>query len=397
MELSSQQAEAMDAVRTWLTSDQQVFRLFGYAGTGKTTIAKEFAQTVDGQVLYAAFTGKAVMVLQSKGCYPARTIHKLIYVPNDKCTEDLEALEMGLLEEEQREPRDEVLIAKLKDELLAESDLAKQPSFSKNPDSDLEGASLLVVDEVSMVGRKMAEDLLAFNVKILVLGDPAQLPPVGDKGFFTAEEPDFLLTEIHRQAQGSPVLRLADLARRGLGLPQGSSGDSSVLPKGRLSIGDVAEYDQIIVGTNRARRDINKAVRQHLGRKTHLPEPGDKLIALRNNYERGILNGSQWEVICVEQRGPDQIWMQIKGDGSAQVVTAWTHHFEGREREIRPWDMRLYEHFDHGYAITCHKAQGSQWDNVLVIDESWCFRADAKKWLYTAITRAAKAVTVIKS
>ena len=398
MKLSSQQAEAMAAVKAWVKEpDHQVFRLFGYAGTGKTTIAKEFASTVGGQVLYAAFTGKAVMVLQSKGCWPASTIHKLIYVPNDKCTEKLEELELALIEEENRDPRDETLIAQLRDDILAESDRAKQPSFTRNPDSDLKDTSLLVIDEVSMVGREMAKDLLSYGTKILVLGDPAQLPPVGDKGFFINREPDFLLTEIHRQAQGSPVLHLADLARRGRELPEGATGDSQVVPKGHLTIADVAEFDQIIVGTNKARRDINRQVRQHLGRKTHLPEAGDKLIALRNNYERGILNGSLWEVLYVQHQGDDKIWMQIKGEGGAQVVTAFTHHFEGREREIRPWDMKLYEHFDFGYAITCHKAQGSQWGRILVIDESWCFRADSRKWLYTAITRAAESVTIVQS
>ena len=397
MDLSTQQQEAFDAVKAWTKDpDQQVFRLFGYAGTGKTTIAKEFAKTVGGKVLYAAFTGKAVVVLQLKGCYPARTIHKLIYQPKDKCMERLEELEMALLEAEREEPQDPQLVAELKAEMLEESDRVKNPSFSVNPESELHDAALLIIDEVSMVGKPMAKDLLSFDKKILCLGDPAQLPPVGSAGFFTATKPDFLLTEIHRQAEGSPILHLADLARRRQDLPVGESGDSRVVPKGELSLGEVAAFDQVIVGTNRARRDLNRQIRQHLGRKSHLPEVGDKLISLKNNYERGLLNGSQWTVQAVEHVDDDRIWMQVKGDGFSQVVTAFTHYFEGREREIRPWDMKLHEHFDFGYAITCHKAQGSQWDNILVIDESRCFRSDSAKWLYTAITRAAKSVTIVK-
>jgi len=396
MELSPQQAEAMRAVKAWVKTDKQVFRLFGYAGTGKTSIAKEFANTVGGQVLYAAFTGKATMVLQQKGCYPATTIHKLIYRPSDKCVERLEDLELELMQAEQADPVDQAFVDNLKDEVLAESDRIKNPNFKTNPDSDLKTASLLIIDEVSMVGKEMAMDLLSYDTKILVLGDPAQLPPVGCAGFFTSKKADFLLTEIHRQAAGSPVLAIADLARKGQTIPVGESGGSRVVPTGKLGIAEVAEFDQIIVGTNRARKDINRLVRQHLERKTHLPEEGDKLVALRNNYERGILNGSQWEVLRVEPVDEDRIWMQIKGDGFTQIVTAWTHHFEGREREIRPWDMKLYEHFDFGYAVTCHKAQGSQWDNILVIDESRVFRSDSRKWLYTAVTRAAKSVTIVK-
>lgn len=396
MELSLQQAEAMDAVRAWVRSDKQVFRLFGWAGTGKTTIAKEFANTVGGSVLFASFTGKAVAVLQAKGCYPSSTIHRLIYVPSDKSTEKLEEIELALLEAESEDPRDEDYISKLKADLLEESDRVKRPTFTVNTDSELRDARLLVVDEVSMVGKQMARDLLSFGVKILVLGDPAQLPPVQDTGFFIKAEPDFLLTEIHRQAEGSPVLQLAHRVRRGNRLEIGDWDTSRVIPKGVLSIDDVAGFDQIIVGTNKARRDINLQVRKHLGRATHLPEVGDKLIALRNNYERGILNGSQWEVLYVEYPTPDVVYMQIKGDGFTQVVTAWAHHFEGREREIRPWNMPLHEHFDFGYAITCHKAQGSQWDNILIIDESGVFRADRDKWLYTAITRAATSVTIVK-
>lgn len=398
MELSPEQAKALEAVTAWARdpNGKQVFRLFGYAGTGKTTIAKAFENTVGGSVLYAAFTGKAALVLRQKGCL-ATTIHKLIYVPSDPNHDRLEELEMLLLEAEEEEPRDEALIAQIQADIWAESDRLKSPKFSLNPESELHDADLLVVDEVSMVGKPMAKDLLSFGKKILVLGDPAQLPPVGSAGFFINAEPDFLLTEIHRQAQDSPILRLATMAREAQPLDPATYGNSRVVPVGELSLEEVAQFDQIIVGTNKARADINRAIRQHLGFTQHLPQKGDRLIALRNNYDRGILNGSQWRVLASESRHQDRVWLNITGtDGCSQVCTAFAHYFEGREREIRPWDMKTFEHFDYGYAITCHKAQGSQWDNVLIIDESPVFRRDARRWLYTAITRAAKTVTIVK-
>src|ERR671923_2433384 len=83
------QDTALKAVADWLKAKPgrngtpQVFRLFGYAGTGKTTLARHIAEGVDGKVLFAAFTGKAACVMRSKGCPNATTIHSLIYKPRD--------------------------------------------------------------------------------------------------------------------------------------------------------------------------------------------------------------------------------------------------------------------------------------------------------------------------
>src|SRR6266404_9279040 len=84
---SPEQDAALKAVAEWLKAKPGqgnvplVFRLFGYAGTGKTTLARHLAEGVDGKVLYAAFTGKAACVMRSKGCRGASTIHRLIYKP----------------------------------------------------------------------------------------------------------------------------------------------------------------------------------------------------------------------------------------------------------------------------------------------------------------------------
>ena len=404
--LTTEQNAALAAIQRWIKDpDQQVFRLFGYAGTGKSTIAKEFDRMVGGLTLYAAFTGKAALVLQRKGC-PATTIHKLIYVPAPKSTKKLEDLELELLELKNAPPPmldDELLlrtdnIIELEEQIEQENAVANQPSFAPNPESDLKEADLLVIDEVSMVGKPMAKDLLAFGVKILVLGDPAQLPPVADTGFFTQAEPDFLLTEVHRQAADSPVLALATTVRQGDDLPRGQHGASRVLSRGVLELDEVARgFDQILVGTNRARRDTNRLIRRELGFTSELPEEGDKLICLRNDYDVGLLNGSQWTVLESHTVNDDVVRLTIEGDGGgAMVVTCWRHYFEEREKDLRPWDIRCFQAFDFGYAITVHKAQGSSWPNVLVIDESHVFRGNARKHLYTAITRASESVTVVR-
>ena len=80
MSWSPQQDAALKAVAEWLRrGDRPVFRLFGYAGTGKTTLAKHIAEDVDGEVAFGAYTGKAALVLRSKGCPDASTIHSMIY------------------------------------------------------------------------------------------------------------------------------------------------------------------------------------------------------------------------------------------------------------------------------------------------------------------------------
>jgi len=198
--LSETQGRAIAAIRAWYETrrhEQQIFRLFGYAGTGKTTITAMAIEALGlepmtpgglGGVLFAAFTGKAALVMTRKGT-PAQTIHSLIYrvseaTPEEiaRATEDLAALRrdlprMGPAERGFAMTR----IAQL--ELPLED--IHQPKFLINEQSILRDADLLVLDEVSMVGKEMAHDLMAFGKPILVLGDPGQLPPVKDTGFFT--------------------------------------------------------------------------------------------------------------------------------------------------------------------------------------------------------------------
>jgi exodeoxyribonuclease-5 len=151
MEFSPQQDEALKAVSKWLREGQTpIFRLFGFAGTGKTTLARHFAEHVDGDVLFAAFTGKAAQVLRSRGASNANTIHSLIYRPRG--------------EEE------------VEDETTGKTSVT--PMFSVNRQSPVGNAALIVIDECSMVDEELGKDLLSFGTPVLVLGDPGQLPPI---------------------------------------------------------------------------------------------------------------------------------------------------------------------------------------------------------------------------
>ncbi len=220
--LSPLQARAIEAIRDWYLhrrQEQQVFRLFGYAGTGKTTITAMAIEALGlapmtagamGGVLFAAFTGKAALVMTRKGT-PAQTIHSLIYRVSEATPEEIARVEEDLANLRRELPRmapserDFARIRIRQLELRLED--IHQPRFLINDQSILRDADLLVLDEVSMVGEEMARDLLAFGKPILVLGDPGQLPPIKGQGYFTEASPDVMLIEVHRQAQRHPQAR----------------------------------------------------------------------------------------------------------------------------------------------------------------------------------------------
>lgn len=401
MEWTPEQQRAISAVNDWLSDSDRdpVFRLFGYAGTGKTTIAKAIAEEVTGQVFFAAFTGKAALVLNSKGCFGARTIHSLIYTPREKCAEQLKKLAEELREALDADDEDRLReIRALHD---AERDNLKRPAFNLNLQSDLKGAALLIVDEVSMVDTQIGQDLLSFDVPILALGDPGQLPPVRGQGFFTQQQPDFLLEEIHRQAQDSPILGMATKARTGVALSYGGPDDAEVVPRGTYDAHGLAQFDQVICGRNKTRRIVNKHIREKVMQvETPLPVPGDRIVCLRNDNDSGLLNGSQWDVHEVIDLDDDKLELLISATGEEETYTfavkAHKQFFLGTEDEIAPYEIREAQCFDYAYALTCHKAQGSQWNSVAIINESGCFQGTSHQWLYTAVTRAAEKVTVIQ-
>jgi exodeoxyribonuclease-5 len=273
----------------------------------------------------------------------------------------------------------------------------RRPNFVLNPESELHHAALIVIDECSMVDERMGQDLLSFEKKILVLGDPAQLPPVRGEGFFTGQKPDVMLTEIHRQAKDNPIIQLATLVREGKSLSEGSYGSSRVGPLSLFSKQLAQQTDQVIVGRNLTRAKFNQNYRQNiLGLRSPLPCVGDKLVCLRNNHDLGLLNGQLWTVEETTVPDADQIDLVVRSDDgqTVQAVNAHTQIFLGSE--IPWWARKDAEEFDYGYALTCHKSQGSQWAKTLIFDESLCFRENARQWLYTAITRASESVTILR-
>lgn len=329
---------------------------------------KHIAEYVDGRVRFAAFTGKAAKVLRSKGCTDASTIHRLIY--------DVETNpETGVVTKTLTDAR----VRKLK---------------------------LIIVDECSMVDEEIGNDLLSFGIPVLVLGDPGQLPPVRGQGYFTSGRPNYMLRDIHRQAAESPIIDIATRIREGdfRGEEMVTEG-LTICRRENLDPSVVPAAGAVIVGRNATRDRFNQRMREIRGYTDDTPQPGEPVICLRNDRELQIFNGEVFEVDKRRRsrrtaygRVLNYVLSDPEDAGRDPFkVSVYEHCFQGVGRlEQVPFKARAGTHqFDYGYTITCHKAQGSQWDDVVVFDESRAFRDDASKWLYTAVTRAANNLTLV--
>ncbi len=392
MKWSPQQDKALLSFKRWWEDGHpgNIFHIFGFAGTGKTTLAKELASFVGGMVKYAAFTGKAASVMRAKGCGSASTIHSLIYNTKRQSRLKLVELEQELLNCNDVQRREQ-----LQEQIANERLNLSQPNFSLNQHSEIRYAALVIIDEVSMVDGRLGQDLLSFERPILVLGDPAQLPPVKGAGFFMTEEPEVMLTEVHRTALDNPVLQLATKIRAKESVALGDYGESRVVTAAQLEMGSSLQYDQVIVGRNRTRTGANESIRKQLGFDDRFPMENDKLVCLKNNHQIGLMNGALYTTkISIVTEDDVTMTIQPEDGGEFLDVVAFPHPFLGQD--IPRWNDSRLEEFTFGYAITCHKAQGSEWGSVFIVDESSAFRADAARWLYTAVTRASKKVMLVR-
>jgi exodeoxyribonuclease-5 len=383
IEWSADQRAALGRVGDWYHNGaRQTFLLEGAAGSGKTTLLKHIGRLLGG--VYAAFTGKASAIMRRKGCDGADTIHSLIYRPilTYTCarTEAGKRTPCGYPPCQARCPHVRV----------------HAEGYELNPESKIVDADLAVIDEVSMVNSELGRDLLSFGKKVLVSGDRNQLPPIEGGGYFTDRAPDFALTQIHRQEAGSPIIHLATKARLKVPLSLGQYGDSYVIARDR-DAPDV-QIDQVICGRHTQRCHLNRVIRAGHGFSGETPQAGEKIICLKNCRPLRLLNGTMWRIVSVLADGRGFYDMTIQSEDDLRIIDVVSPI---ATFGLANGDGSTYPHnpFDWGYAITCHKSQGSQWDNVCVFDESmfWKRRGEdqSHQWLYTAITRAAKSVVVV--
>jgi exodeoxyribonuclease-5 len=292
----------------------------------------------------------------------------------------------------------------------------KKPRFALNPDSAAASARLIVLDEVSMVGEEMARDLMSFGRPILVLGDPGQLPPIKGEGAFTKTAPDIMLTEIHRQAAESAIIRLATMAREGQPIGFGKYDDHAW----KMRMADVTPDQalrggQVICGKNATRFQLNNALRRAAGfGGSFLPTgPDEKIICLKNQSDLGLINGMFLSLADIVDEGSQYFSAVVTDEDGNPVgpparngkpgrLLLYKGHFEDHvaldhHRHDRDWrDKKKLTEATFGWAITCHKAQGSQWENVVVWDDGLGrTEQDRRHWLYTAITRAERGLVIL--
>ena len=425
---SDAQAKAIADIADWFnhrTRDRQVFRVYGYAGSGKTTITRHAIADLgleegSGGVLYGAFTGKAALVMTRKGT-PASTIHSLIYRVSEATEAEIEKVKKDIAGIKARIAGLDSTKRLLEESRLRSLELrlddAHKPRFVLNDQSAVRDAKLIVLDEVSMVGDEMARYLLAFGKPILVLGDPGQLPPIKGQGACTEAEPDVMLTEIHRQAGDSAVIRLATMAREGRPIPYGRH-DAFVWKMRRSDVGPVQMLrgGQVICGRNATRLQLNNAMKRAAGFESIYPTgevrsgTPEKIICLRNRNDLGIVNGMFLTLGEVRDENETSFSATIRtedGDivgGSADKPERhfiYKGHFDDHI-EVDPdrgrrdhWTRRGLIEAVWGWAITAHKSQG-RWGNVLVYDDGLGRTAeDRARWLYTAITRAERGLVIL--
>lgn len=376
MKMNKGQEKALEIVSERYHAGEKYATIAGWAGTGKTFVTSKFIEKeklAESEYVVATFTGKAAQVQQQRGQLNARTLHKLLYQS-----------------------------IKTKDGFI----------HRPHPVGTLEemGLKLIVVDEVSMVPKPIIQQLLRHGIFCLFLGDKGQLPPIGDSNGIL-DEPHAILDEIMRQKDGNTIPLWAEKVRQGRRFKWENDDFVKIVNQEDVVDGMYTWADQIICFTNATRNRINKEIRDMKGFTTPYPQEGDKVIAIRNNWDRTNAGGHAWvngtigyaaNVKVLANNGilGNPMKMDFKPDfddipffdvpidgnpfyGHAPIDTG---RMKGAKRP---------EVIDFGYCITTHKSQGSEYDKVLLFEEDW--RIDQLiQILYTAGTRAKSRLVVVR-
>ena len=382
LELTEKQQEAYDKIVDWFACGQHLITMGGYAGTGKTTLvgmlAREF-KTQNKRIAFCTVAGKASTVLRSKlddvltDVDYCGTIHGLIYMLIDK-----EKTRSGRME------------------LIFEKDTKRKMPYD-----------LIVIDEASMVSESMFRDLSSYGIPILAVGDHGQLPPVKSQ-FNLMENPQIRLETIMRQEENSPIIIMCSLARTRGAVPYGDYGqgclktqDTKVLHSHPFSSPDAI----MICALNKTRVRYNNFAREKLGIISPYPVVGEPVICLYNNRRKMIFNGNigilkSIEVVFrneIDENKIELLDVEIDMGDFIYRGTIDPSQFGKEYVSVDEKDDDL-DYFDWAYCITCHKAQGSEFKQVLVIEEGeFMFKNDLwNKWLYTALSRAKERLIIYK-
>ena len=326
-----QQLEALRLIQRWdEVPTKQTFTLGGYAGSGKTSLIPPIRDMLHYNSAVVTYTNKAAARLREVGISDATTIYKLMYK-------------------------------------LTDPDLMLWRRLDKLP------VDVVIVDEASMVGQNIRDDLESYDIPVLYVGDPFQLPPVKEESVM--DNCDFTLTEVYRH--GDVILDIATAIREGR--PYDDVDQYS------LSDTQLCDADIVICLSNNKRFELNQRIRKHRGFQTQATR-GDRVVAAKTIYDYGIFAGELGTLVSTNNRRRYEVLF----DGWNETVVLTNGHMLLPNENPYSVELKGRQCLDFGNAITCHKAQGSSWPSVLVWKEP---RADAR-WLYTAVTRAEKQVII---
>lgn len=393
MELTKKQEEGLKIAVERHRNNEKYTVIAGYAGTGKSTLVKFIIDALDVEetrVCYATFTGKAAEVLRKKGNKNACTMHRLLY------------------------------------------DHVPKPGggFFRKAKQKLD-YDIVVIDEVSMAPKAMMDLLFTHKCYVICLGDPFQIPPINkDEDNHLLDHPHIFLDEIMRQASESEIIRLSMDIREGRSLTELDGSTVRVVGRAKLEAGMLTWADQVLVAKNQTRIAYNNQIRQMLGRGP-MPEDGDKIVCLRNYWEDlseggdalvngtiGYLNMPQDRIIKFPPYAHTSVrdvvalnadFVTDVGDifpcidfDKTMILTGepcldWRDSYALGKLKPRIGDL-VPKQAAYGYAITGHKAQGSEWDKVLVVEENFPFeKTEHARWLYTCVTRAADKLVLVRN
>lgn len=345
-------------------------------GTGKTYVARFLVNLLSRYGCLGtmcSFTGKAAGQLAKSGL-PARTCHSLLYRPilDSK----------GNLTGWGRRTMDEI---------------------------HHEIGSFIIVDEASMIPKKMHEELMAIRRPIIYLGDYDQLPPVDDTdvefNVMTSTIGEVItLQKIERFAEDSGIAFICSRLREQNSIPRVKKPGLSVVPKAtvdQLQFHKNNRFDVVLCGTNKKRKSMNNIIRNARGYKEEFAEQGEQIICLRNDVieDVQVWNGEMFEVISsAPHEEPGYITLELKSmDYSNKKLIVHTTEESWTTEKSEKTSSRLECNlglFAFGYCISVHKSQGSTFGNVLFYDQDVSFFLDQRRFRYTACSRASDSLTI---
>lgn len=394
VQLSTEQSKAVDFLLENIDK-HQVIALDGPAGSGKTTLLRELIYQLESKgrnCTVTATTNKAAAVLRSKGIKTAQTTYSscllpVFHPPINKLASYLEDSKVFLVPPDLAAKYDSQLLLKAKETLKEQGIYSALRSlgivdlFEYLSHWDPKGftkGSILLVDEASMLSDDILAKIKQCFAHIVLIGDPNQLEPVSGQPVFWEIPIRVKLTEIHRQAENSAVLTMAQDILKGK-MP------NTLFKPVDLHLPDITNHSPVIVWTNKRRLELVTRLRSQLGCRGDMPDTGEIIIS-RNTQDKklaglGLLNNTYWEITHLSH----DYRYSLKGADGTELTRQKVYMEETKCGHGAP--------FRFSYAITAHTAQGSEWDKIYIdAREAKAFTKaypdQAKKWLYTAVTRA---------